>query len=127
MVRARVALSWRAVPHDNPGYLLFRQGDRDRAVGELREAIRLNPALASPHANLGNVFMAGGDFKNAAVEYRASLALPGGDTAQTHNNLGVALAQLGRISDAAVEVAAALHLNPDFDDARRNLARAQGR
>jgi len=125
--RAVALIPGEALAHDNLGYLLFRQGDRDRAVAELTEAIRLDPALASPRTNLGNVFMDRGDFRNAVVEYRTALTLAGGDTAQTHNNLGVALAQLGRISDAAVEFAAALRLDPSFEDARRNLARAQGR
>jgi Flp pilus assembly protein TadD len=41
-----------------------------------------------------------------------------------HNDLGVALVQLGRIADAVTEFREALRLQPDFEAARGNLDRA---
>ena len=49
---------------------------------------------------------------------------PAPGAAETHNNLGIALAQLGRIGEAIPEFQAALRIRPDFADAKANLARA---
>jgi Flp pilus assembly protein TadD len=42
-----------------------------------------------------------------------------------HNNLGLALARLGRMPEAVAQFAAAVQLAPDYREARENLARAQ--
>jgi len=41
-----------------------------------------------------------------------------------HNNLGIALGSLGRMEEAIDHFRQALALQPDFEDARRNLATA---
>jgi Flp pilus assembly protein TadD len=46
--------------------------------------------------------------------------------ADTHLNWGVALAQLGRMSEAAEQFRFALELDPENVDARTYLARALG-
>jgi Flp pilus assembly protein TadD len=43
------------------------------------------------------------------------------DAPDAHNNLGIALAQSGRLLEAEREFAAALRLNPKHLNARRNL------
>ena len=43
------------------------------------------------------------------------------DYASAHNNLGSALANLGRIDEAVVHFSEAVRLTPDSEDARRNL------
>jgi Flp pilus assembly protein TadD len=47
--------------------------------------------------------------------------------AEVQNDLGVALAGLGRLPEAREAFAAALAIRPDFTDARANLARAGGK
>ena len=46
-------------------------------------------------------------------------------SAEAHNNLGLALAQQGRLDVAASHFREAVRLRPDFRDAHSNLARAQ--
>lgn len=49
------------------------------------------------------------------------------ESAQAHNNLGIALASTGRMEEAVEQFNHALTIDPEFDDARRNLALAQHR
>ena len=45
--------------------------------------------------------------------------------APAHNNLGLALARLGRLREAAQQFAEAVRLAPNYQEARDNLAREQ--
>jgi Flp pilus assembly protein TadD len=47
------------------------------------------------------------------------------DSVQPLNNLGVALASLGRLDEAIAQFERALAIQPGFEDARRNLAFAR--
>ena len=49
------------------------------------------------------------------------------DSAEAHNNLGIALASTGRMDEALTEFKQALAIDPEFGDARRNLAMATRR
>jgi Flp pilus assembly protein TadD len=49
------------------------------------------------------------------------------DDAKAYYNLGVVLAQAGRISEAIAHYDQALRLKPDFAEARNALARLQAR
>jgi Flp pilus assembly protein TadD len=47
------------------------------------------------------------------------------NSASAHNNLGAALGQMGRISEAIEELKAALRVNPNYTDARNNLTKLE--
>jgi Flp pilus assembly protein TadD len=47
------------------------------------------------------------------------------NSASAHNNLGAALAQIGRTHEAIAEFKAALRINPGYIDARNNLAKLE--
>ena len=47
------------------------------------------------------------------------------DYAEARNNLGLALAQEGKLREAAEQFTRAVELNPEWIDARRNLEQAQ--
>jgi spermidine synthase len=49
------------------------------------------------------------------------------ESAQAHNNLGIALASTGRMEEAIDQFRLALASDPEFDDAKRNLAMATRR
>ena len=59
------------------------------------------------------------------IAFRAAVALIP-DSAPAHNNLGVALASAGAVAEAATHFAEAVRLQPDFTEARQNLAAATG-
>jgi tetratricopeptide (TPR) repeat protein len=48
-------------------------------------------------------------------------------SAEAHNNLGIALASTGRMDEAIDQFRLALAIDPEFDDAKRNLAMATRR
>ena len=48
------------------------------------------------------------------------------NSADAHSNLGAALAQMGRISEAIEELKAAVRINPNNIDARNNLIYVEG-
>jgi tetratricopeptide (TPR) repeat protein len=103
---------------------LRRLNRRDEAVAALRMAIRLQPDMAIAHYSLGNVFQDMDQFEAAVGAYRDALRYePEATSYDIHNDLGVALAQLGRRQEALAEFNRALQIKPDFLDARNNRAR----
>jgi Flp pilus assembly protein TadD len=48
------------------------------------------------------------------------------DSAEAHNDLGVALASMGQVDEAADHFRRAVELQPEFAEARRNLEAAKG-
>jgi len=65
-------------------------------------------------------------FADAERQFRAALIIRE-ESAEAHNNLGVALASTGRIDEAAVHFNRAVALDPGFSQARANLSKATGR
>jgi Flp pilus assembly protein TadD len=63
----------------------------------------------------------------AADHFRAALrVMP--NSAGAHSDLGIALASMGQLGQAIDQFKQAVGLEPEFDEARRNLASAlQGR
>jgi tetratricopeptide (TPR) repeat protein len=113
--------------HDNAGFVLFRLNRHAEAESHLREAIRIDPGYGPAHAHLANLLHAGERLPEAVAQYRRALTFPVNRTAAMHNDLGVALAGLGRLNEAIREFQEALRISPDFEDARGNLRRARRR
>jgi Flp pilus assembly protein TadD len=65
-------------------------------------------------------------FPDAIDQFRAALTWNPGSV-EAHNNLGIALASLGRMDEAVDQFKQALAIEPAFEDARRNLAMATRR
>jgi Flp pilus assembly protein TadD len=94
-----------------------REHPRDREIASAREELAL-----ARRALLVNLLKAQ-RFGEAEAQSRALIALRAND-AEAHNLLGVALASQDRIDDAINEFAEAVRLNPQYTEARNNLARA---
>jgi Flp pilus assembly protein TadD len=94
------------------------------------------PASASLHATLNAAFeekyqrgtdlLVAHGYTNAIDEFREALRW-NPDSVEAHNNLGIALASVGRMDEAVKEFRQALAIEPGFEDARRNLAMATRR
>jgi len=65
-------------------------------------------------------------YPEAITQLRSALIWKG-ESAQAHNNLGIALASTGRMDEAINQFRLALAIDPEFDDAKRNLAMATRR
>lgn len=111
----------------NLGGFMQEQGKVDEAIGQFREALRIEPdnidimySLACVLTNRGKTE----DLKEAITLFQGVLKVaPGGEL--THNYLGVALAKSGRLDDAIVHFEEALRLNPNRPEAQANLDRAR--
>lgn len=105
-----------AVGHHQAGRL-------DLAAVCYRQALAIDPDLASAHYNLGNALYGLGKLDDAEASYRRVLALQP-NLAAAHNNLGALLLARGRLEEAAACHRAALALQPDYAEALSNLGAA---
>jgi Flp pilus assembly protein TadD len=108
----------------------MRDGHVDEAIREFQGALDRDPASPNARANLGQIRYEQGADLLEARQYSAAAGmlrsavdlLP--DSADAHNDLGVALASMGQVDDARTHFRRAVELRPDFQEARRNLDQA---
>jgi Flp pilus assembly protein TadD len=103
-----------AIP-DNHNYLawaLQKLGELDHAEAEYREAMRLDPAYATPVSNLADIYLAKNDPVQAERYARQAIALMKED-AWAHNELGIALCKQQKSSECLAELREAERLDPD--------------
>jgi Flp pilus assembly protein TadD len=115
--------------HANLGRALLAVGTRSaEAERHLREAIRLGAAQGATHYLLANALADLDRLPDAIAEYQSALADDRvARSPEVHNDFGVALVRLGRTDAAIAQFREALRLDPSFEAAAANLARAQGR
>jgi hypothetical protein len=92
-----------------------------RAVANLLAAA---PGSARARYEEGSALLERGQFADAAARFRAALPEMAG-SAELQNNLGVALASMGDVRGALDHFREAVRLDPDFTEARQNLAAAE--
>jgi len=121
-----------AVTRDNPnaefglGSALYRDGDKDRAIKHLREAVRIAPEYDIARNYLGVALASSGMNKEAVAEFMQVLRhSPNNDGART--NLGMALMQDGKLNEATQEFQKALRINPLNKQAQAGLDAIEGR
>ncbi len=106
-----------AVTRDNPvahqclGCAYLQEGQLQRGMAELREALRLSPNYPDAHNNMGLALDRAGRPDEAVAHFRAALSVT--DKADVRHNLGAALDELGRTDEAIQEYEAAIALDPD--------------
>lgn len=106
-----------------------RAGDRDKAVAQLREAIRLAPETPQAYLPLGSLLYQGGDVAGALEIFEAGLKLAPDDHALLFN-AAAAYVQLGRPAVALELVdrgAAAEPKNPEWHRLRGRALLAAGK
>jgi tetratricopeptide (TPR) repeat protein len=118
--------------HNLLGLAAMRDGRVDDATREFQDAISKDPGSKNARANLGQIRYEQGATLLEAHRYADAVSilstavalLP--DSAEAHNDLGVALASLGRVDEALRHFRQAVSLQPDFAEARKNLEQASG-
>ncbi len=95
---------------------LSAAGRSDEAIREYREALRMLPASASTHNDLGVVLARENQLEAARAEFMAAIQLhhPYDNVAQMHNNLGAVLARLGNWPEAIARYSEALRIDPQL-------------
>jgi tetratricopeptide (TPR) repeat protein len=115
--------------HNQLGNALVARGRVEEGIGQFREALRINPALAMAHYNLGNVLAGQGRTAEGIAELRAALRSDPA-YADAHSSLGTILDRHGNLDEGIAELSEALRINPASADAHNNLGIAlfqQGR
>jgi predicted O-linked N-acetylglucosamine transferase (SPINDLY family) len=109
--------------HFQHGLTFAQRGRFEEAVASFQEALRLQPASATAHNNLGNVFVELGRLDDAVSSFRQALRYKP-DFVSAHSNLGEALRRQGHLEEAVASFREALALNPRHAHAHNNLAMA---
>lgn len=110
------------------GELLQREQDWERAEVMYDAVLNENPNFPEAHTKLSYVLYQEGNAEDALREARAALTVTP-ENAEAHKNAGLALADMKKFDEAAVEYKEALRLKPDYKPVRYGLAhlvRAQG-
>jgi len=111
------------------GVVEYQRANYVRATELIRQAIRINDAVAEYHCNLGNALKDQGRSEESISAYRRALAINPTFPA-AHFNLGLALLEQGRPDEAIACQKRALALEPGYPDAHNALGIAlknQGR
>src|SRR5262249_18616456 len=102
------------------GDALFGQGQFDETARYYRDYLAAKPDDVSARGNLAKALFNKGDIEEAAIEARAILRIR--DDAVARDLLGRALASQGKLDEARKEFERALAVDPNFRQAREDLA-----
>jgi len=97
----------RAITHYDIGVTTFGSGDSRGALRELLASVRLNPEMPQVHNAIAMVYHQLGELELAIEHYREATRLRP-TFSEAHNNLGTALIDAGRYSEAASSFEVAL-------------------
>jgi tetratricopeptide (TPR) repeat protein len=115
-----------AVMHSKLALCYMDQTQFEKAIGQYKEAIRIDPASFESHNNLANIYNAQDQLAEAIDHYSAAIKI-NPRSAEAHNNIGVALNKQGRGQEAIAQYLEALFLNEDYPEAHHNLASIYGK
>lgn len=107
-----------AAAHCLLGTLHGQEGDLDRALTHLTEAVRLAPASEEANIGLGNIYRLRDAPEAAAASYRRALAVKA-DSPVAHYSLGIVLRQFGQWGAAAEHLRRAFALSPGLAEAAK--------
>ena len=98
--RAAIAIYDTSVQaHRNLGNMLVDRGERAEGMAHLERAAQVGPGEADALFDIGSILLQEQQFRAAAERFQAALRIKP-DSPETLNNLGIALANQGRIAEA---------------------------
>jgi tetratricopeptide (TPR) repeat protein len=105
----------------NYAVTMLAKGEIEKAAKYFNMAIKLNPANAEAHFNLGNIFLSKQLSEKAADEYKMAVKTNPNYT-KALINLGVASEQMGQLDNAIENYRHAIKSDPNIAVAHFNLA-----
>jgi tetratricopeptide (TPR) repeat protein len=102
-----------AAAYCNRGHGLTEQRELDRALADLDEAIRIDPAYACSYSNRGRVHAFKQDYDRAIADYSEAIRI-NPQFALAYNNRGDAWRHKGDHDRAIADFDEAIRLNPSF-------------
>jgi Flp pilus assembly protein TadD/4-amino-4-deoxy-L-arabinose transferase-like glycosyltransferase len=108
------------INHNNLGVNYYEKGALDKAVGEYKKGIELNPEYAPLYNNLAGAYHGMGDDGRSEAAYLRSIELAP-DFAQAHYGLANVYEKMGRYDKAVEHCKRAVELDADFIEAYNNL------
>lgn len=109
-----------AVAYTNRAIAYASQGDRERALADLAEAIRLAPDSPYPYYNRGNVHYDRKQYERALADYDAAIEREP-ELALAYYNRGLAHQKLGHREESIGDFRKALSLDPGSQAAKERL------
>ncbi len=113
-----------ALVHYNYAMFLVREGKTKEAAGQFENALEIEPKYADAHYDFGNLLYEKRDLEGAKFHYLAAARIAP-RRAIVHNMLGIIFLRQGQTSQAILQFAEALELDPNDSYAAENLRRAQ--
>ena len=116
--------------HHNMAILLTERGEFDEAKSHYNHALRVKPDDPNIHWSLGDLLTKQGKFKEAVDHYASALALIDStatikvnpEYAKIYNKLGLVMTEMGKLKEARIFFLKAIQIDPDYQEARKNLA-----
>lgn len=105
------------------GFIAMQEGNNQKALELISQAITLRPNYINAHCDLGTVMQNLNRFEDALAQFDIAIAIQP-DLAIAHGNRANALLNLNRFDDALGSYARAIDLNPKYVNAILNRGRA---
>ena len=113
-----------AFPNRNVGSCLLRLGHPEQAIPYLEKAVQAEPKYMDAYYQLGLAWSALHKWDRAADAFVQALLRHPQNPSVIHHNLGVAMANLGRLDDAIDQFRESTRLDPDYGEAQFSLGKA---
>ncbi len=113
-----------AMAENDLGNALLQSGRIEEAIGHFEQAVRIAPGYVEAYNNLGNAYLRAGNVAEAIRQYQRALEIA--PDAVAHYNLGMLLADQGRMDEAIAHLQSAVKLQPGskrFAEALEGLER----
>ena len=113
----------RAATYVNRGVIRMREGEYEQSLSDYTNATSLEPELGAAYLNEGAAHIYRKDFQSALVPLNKAIELETTDIFAAYYNRAIARENTGDVPGAFFDFQKALELKPDWELAKRQLAR----